>query len=62
MNYKAKLFIHTSCLKQIDNFGLEVFHKNISGINVRPDSCWFTGEKATELIPERNPFLFAANV
>lgn len=53
LNYKAKLFIHTGCLKQLNNFGIEVFRSNINSLDVHPASCWFTGDKATELIPEK---------
>lgn len=54
LSYKAKLFVHTSSLKQLNDFGLEVFRKNLPSLNVRPDSCWFTGDKANELIPDKN--------
>lgn len=60
LNYKAKLFIHTGSLKQINNFGLEVFHKSLNNIDVRPASCWFTGDKASKLIPEENTTFFVA--
>ncbi|MGB5157890.1 hypothetical protein [Desulfobacterium sp. N47] len=60
LRYNDKIFIHTSCLKQLNNFGIEVFHKNIPNLNVRPASCWFTGDKATELIPEKNNSFFVA--
>lgn len=58
--YNDKLFIHTGCLKQLNNFGIEVFRKNFPSLNVRPASCWFTGDKATELIPEKNPLFSVA--
>ncbi len=61
LNYKAKLFVHTGCLKQIDTFGLEVFRKNINNLNIRPVSCWFTGDKAVELIPENNTSFFVVD-
>jgi anti-anti-sigma regulatory factor len=60
LRYKAKLFIHTSCLKQLNTFGVEVFRKNINSLNVRLASCWFTGDKATELIPEKNTSFLVA--
>lgn len=60
LTYKDKLFVHTTCLQQLDNFGLEVFRKNLPALNVRPASCWITGDKAAELIPEKNNSCFVA--
>ncbi|MBU1052450.1 MAG: hypothetical protein KKC46_01325 [Proteobacteria bacterium] len=58
--YTNKLFVHTSALKQINNFGLEVFRKSLNSLDIRPASCWFTGDKANDLIPEKNPYFLIA--
>ena len=52
----SKVFIHTSCLKHIDPFDREIFHKNLESLNNRSISVLFTGEEAPQLAPENNQF------
>jgi len=50
----SKIFIHTNCLKTVYSFGREVFHKNLNNINGLSAQLLFTGEYASQLIPENN--------
>jgi len=54
--FASRAFIHTNGLKQVDPFGLSVFHANLAGLKggkkCRP--LHFTGEHAGELAPEES--------
>ncbi|MBW1741017.1 MAG: hypothetical protein JRJ42_07775 [Deltaproteobacteria bacterium] len=50
----SKIFIHTSCLKDIYPFGLDTFHRMLYMLKNRPTHLIFTGEKAVKIAPERN--------
>jgi anti-anti-sigma regulatory factor len=50
----SKVFIHCSCLNNIDPFGQDVFWDNMKTL---PESCTtflFTGEQARQISPEKN--------
>jgi hypothetical protein len=55
-NGASKVFVHTSCLKQIYAFGREIFQNNLNILNNRSAEYLFTGEDASQLIPENNKF------
>jgi anti-anti-sigma regulatory factor len=48
----SKIFVHCSCLKEIDPFGRDVFHNNIHSIIGEAIFLLFTGEKARQIAPE----------
>jgi len=50
----STIFVHTSCLQQIHPFGQEVFRNNLNVMNGRFNAVLFTGEDASQLIPENN--------
>lgn len=58
-NAASKIFVHTNCLRTVHSFGREVFHKNLNVINGQPAQLLFTGEYASQLIPENNDLLHA---
>lgn len=53
----SKIFIHTSCLRDIHPFGLKVFHNLLDVLKGRSIEFVFTGENASQLVPEK-PLLF----
>lgn len=52
----SKVFIHTSCLRNTHPFGVHVFHDNLDVLNGHSLTLVFTGENASQLVPE-NPKL-----
>ncbi|MBI4774305.1 MAG: hypothetical protein HY788_09025 [Deltaproteobacteria bacterium] len=46
-----KVYIHTSCLKEVSPFGRDVFRSRISAANGGLKNIQFTGEAAEELCP-----------
>ena len=48
----SKIFVHCSCLKEIDPFGRDVFHNNIHSVIGEAIFLLFTGEKARQIAPE----------
>jgi hypothetical protein len=55
-NHASKVFIHTSCLKQILPFGRKVFNKNLNLLHNRSASYLFTGEHASQIAPESREY------
>ena len=53
----SKIFIHTNCLRTVSSFGREVFHKKLNVLNSKSTQLLFTGEYASQLIPENNNLL-----
>ena len=54
--FASRAFIHTNGLRQVDPFGLSVFHANLKSLK-RGRRCrplHFTGEHACELAPEES--------
>ncbi len=49
----ARIFIHTSGLRNIHPFGLHVFHNNLGALKERSLTLVFTGEHAFQLAPEK---------
>ena len=49
----ARIFIHTSGLRNIHPFGLNVFHDNLSLLQGQSIALVFTGEHASQLAPEK---------
>jgi len=49
----ARIFIHTSGLRNIHPFGLNVFHNNLGALKERSLTLVFTGEHASHLAPEK---------
>jgi len=56
-NRTSKVFIHTSCLRNIHPFGRNVFHSHIDVLKGKSMALVFTGENASQLAPEK-PVLF----
>ena len=53
--YKTSMiFVHTSCLKQIHPFGRDVFRNNLDILKGMSKAVLFTGEDASQLVPENN--------
>ena len=50
----TRIFMHTSSLRNIHPFGLNVFHSNLDVLSGRSLTMVFTGEYASQLAPE-NP-------
>ena len=53
-NRTARIFIHTSSLRNIYPFGVNVFHSNLDVLNDRSLTLVFTGEHASRLAPEEH--------
>ena len=54
--FASRAFIHTNGLRQLDPFGLSVFHANLNDLK-RVGKCrplHFTGDRAKELAPEKS--------
>ena len=49
----SKVFIHTSGLRNIYPFGLNVFHNNLNVLKGKLVELVFTGENASRLAPEK---------
>lgn len=49
----SKVFIHTSGLRNIYPFGLNVFHDNLNVLKGKCVGLVFTGENACQLAPEK---------
>ncbi len=52
-----RVFIHTSCLRNIEPFGRDVFRNNPDLKKARHLTLVFTGENARELAPEKAQIL-----
>lgn len=52
-NGVRRLFIHTSCLRNIYPFGRAVFRSNLSELNGHQVRIIFTGENAGQIAPEK---------
>jgi len=50
----SRIFIHTSCLRNIHPFGRNVFHNNLDVLKGQSVKLVFTGENASRLAPERS--------
>ncbi len=48
----SKVFIHTACLDRIDAFGRHVFLSHLNSIKQKLSFLVFTGDKASELVPD----------
>jgi len=55
-NRISRVFIHTSCLRDIHAFGRNVFHDNLDVLNSQSVTLVFTGENASKLAPEKPMF------
>jgi len=53
----SKIFVHTNCLRTVSSLGREVFHKKLNVLNGKSTQLLFTGEYASQLIPENNDLL-----
>jgi hypothetical protein len=53
-NAASKIFVHTNCLRTVHSFGRDVFHKNLNAIDGKATQLLFTGEFASQLIPDNN--------
>ena len=53
----ARVFIHTSSLKQIHPIGRDVFHKSFDAMSGQNISLLFTGDNAVQLAPEGSTLL-----
>ena len=51
-NPNSKVFIHTSALREVHPFGVNVFHKNLSVLKGKSIQLIFTGENANKIEPE----------
>ena len=49
----SRVFIHTNCLKYVHAFDREALYKNLSNVIGKSIHVVFTGEKASELAPQR---------
>ena len=49
----SKIFVHCSCLNEIDPFGRGVFHNNIHSIIGKSKFLLFTGKNAMQIAPEK---------
>lgn len=55
--HTSRVFIHTSSLSNIHPFGVHVFHNNLDILKGQSITLAFTGENASELVPEEHiPF------
>jgi hypothetical protein len=52
-NRPSRVFVHTGSLRDIHPFGRTVFHSNLSMLKGRSMNLIFTGQKASQLAPER---------
>jgi hypothetical protein len=52
-NCPSRVFVHTGSLRDIHPFGRNVFHGNLTILKGRSMKLIFTGEKASQLAPER---------
>ena len=49
----SKVFIHCSCLEEIDPFGRDVFQDNMKELRKDCTAFLFTGEKSKQIAPEQ---------
>ena len=56
-NRTLRVFIHTSCLRNIHPFGRSVFHNHLDVLKGQSIELIFTGENASHLAPEK-PVVF----
>jgi hypothetical protein len=56
-NRTLRVFIHTSCLRNIHPFGRSVFHNHLDVLKGQSIELIFTGENASHLAPEKPVFL-----
>jgi len=56
-NGSCKVFIHTNSLKNIYPFGRDTFQQNLRDLKDRTDRILFTGEKASQIAPEKSSCL-----
>jgi len=49
----SRIFIHTDCLEEIYPFGRDVFQSDLDNFNAQPVNFIFTGEKASQLAPQK---------
>ncbi len=52
-----RVIIHTNSLKNIFPFGRDTFQQNLRDIKVNPVRIVFTGEKASQIAPEKSSCL-----
>lgn len=52
-----RIIIHTNSLKDIYPFGRDTFQKNLRDLKVHTDRILFTGEKASQIAPEKSSCL-----
>ena len=57
VNGVFRVFIHTNSLKNIYPFGRDTFQKNLSDMKVNAVRILFTGEKASQIAPEKSSCL-----
>ncbi|RLC53584.1 MAG: hypothetical protein DRH89_10470 [Candidatus Cloacimonadota bacterium] len=50
----SRVFIHTNCLNKIHTEARKVFQDNIDSMELQSLPVLFTGEKASQLAPNRN--------
>jgi hypothetical protein len=55
-NRISRVFIHTSCLRDIHALGRNVFQANLDVLNGQSITLVFTGENASKLAPEKPMF------
>jgi len=55
-NRISRVFIHTSCLRDIHAFGRNVFQANLDVLNGQSLTLVFTGENASKLAPKKAMF------
>jgi len=51
-NRTSTVFIHTSALREVHPFGVNVFHKNLSVLKGKSIQLIFTGENVNKIEPE----------
>jgi hypothetical protein len=52
-----RIIIHTNSLKNIYPFGRDTFQQNLRDLKDRTDRILFTGEKASQIAPEKSSCL-----
>jgi hypothetical protein len=51
-NPNSRVFIHTSALREVHPFGVNVFHKDLSVLKGKSVQLIFAGENANKIEPE----------
>ena len=49
-----RVIIHTNSLKNVYPFGRDTFRQNLMGLKNKGDHILFTGEKASQIAPEKS--------